>query len=138
MNKTFQIGRFTADPLVTKNADGTMRVAFSIAIPDRFRKDANGKNKTNFFNWTAFGKNAEAIAKYFSKGDQIFVCGEEVPYEDKNGVTRTGHTVAEWEFVGTRKRDSQPAHDAADQTSEPEDSFMNIPDGVSDEELPFN
>ena len=141
MNITIQRGRLGGDPKV--NAEGkSTRAGFSLAVTDPFKKDENGNHKAEFFYWTAFGKTAELIANYLSVGDEVLVRGSEHNYKDANGVERTSHTVSEIEFIKVKKRSSAAQQTSgSSQTAAPAtsgDEFMNIPDGVDDQELPFN
>lgn len=64
-------GNLTADPeLKTVGANNTSLATFTIAVNDR----TGAEEKVYFFSMQAWGNRAEAIAKYFSKGDRIAVC----------------------------------------------------------------
>lgn len=68
MNIGTILGRLTRD-VETKFTASEMAIAnFSIAVDGR-RKD----DESSFFDCTAFGKTAEAIAKWFSKGKPIIL-----------------------------------------------------------------
>ena len=68
-NVTGQCGRLTRDAVLTIASTGLALCKFSIAV--------NGwkKDDVSFFNVTLFGKSAEAIAKYLTKGKQVIVQG---------------------------------------------------------------
>lgn len=123
LNRIELVGRLTHNPeCVVSNAEtpGTApfkRCKFSIAVTrDRFKPDQ--PPETDFFYITAWGMNAEVIAKYFRKGDPIMVFGEMhmSRYTDKNGVDREGWGVAlkDFKFVKNPKK-RKP------QTGEPEE-----------------
>jgi single-strand DNA-binding protein len=107
----------------------------------KFKKD--GEQTADFIPCIAFGKTAEFIEKYFSKGQRIGLTGRiQTGSYDKDGqkVYTTDVIVESVEFVESKnKGDNQEAY----QTSRPDpsqavvDGFMNIPNGI-DEELPFN
>ena len=67
MNKVILTGRFTRDPEIKYTNDGTSIARFSIAVNRRFVKEGSDQ-KADFLNCIAFGKSAEFIEKYFSKG----------------------------------------------------------------------
>lgn len=71
MNKIIVGGRLTKDVERVATASTTM-VKFSLAVNGR--KKADGTN-TEFFNCTAFGKTAEVLIKYGTKGKMLFVTG---------------------------------------------------------------
>lgn len=68
MNTVNIIGRFTKDISLESSTSGTSYLRNSIAV------DRRGDG-TDFFNVTAFGKTAEFINKYFSKGSKIAITG---------------------------------------------------------------
>ena len=137
-------GRLTKDPEIREN--GNTKVAkFTVASQRNF-KNADGKYEADFINCTAFGKNAEFISKYFSKGSQICVEGRintgSYTNKDGNKVFTTDVTVDRAEFIGSAKADAQSA-DVPKQADSPKanapqaqagaDGFMNIPEGVNDD-----
>lgn len=64
-------GRLTRDPEMKVGNSGAEYCKFSVAV-GKF----NGKEReTDFFDCTAFGKTAAAIAKFFEKGREIIVVG---------------------------------------------------------------
>ncbi len=74
MNQVNIIGRLTKDPEVRYTSNQTAVAKFSVAI-DR-GKDAKGNDLgADFPSVTAFGKTAELIEKYVTKGQKIAVMG---------------------------------------------------------------
>lgn len=144
MNKVILMGRLTRDPDVRNGADGNINVArYSLAVDRRFT-DANGNRGADFISCVAFGKGAEFASKYLKKGTKIVVEGriQTGSYDDRDGkkVYTTDVIVENHEFAESAKsqNNGNTATAATPQnTAKPDDSFMNIPDGV-DEELPFN
>lgn len=139
MNKVILTGRFTRDPEVRYTNDGTSIARFSIAVNRRFVKEGSDQ-KTDFLNCVAFGRPAEFIEKYFTKGMKVDLSGriQTGSYTNKDGVKvyKTDIVVEEIEF-GESKGSSQSQQKS--ETPHPEtdpDGFMSIPDGI-DEEMPF-
>ena len=138
MNKVILIGRLTRDPEVRySQGDSSTAIAkFSIAVDRRFKRD--GEPDADFFNCTAFGKQAEFAERYLKKGTKMAVVGR---IQNDNYTNRDGQKVysvqimvEEMEFAeskGTNAAAGQSEAPAADK-----DGFMNIPDGLQ-EELPF-
>lgn len=139
MNKVILMGRLTRDPEVRySQTDSNMAIArFSLAVDRRFKKQGDTVT-ADFFNCTAFGKQAEFVEKYLKQGTKIVVTGriQNDNYTNKEGqkVYSVQIMVEEIEFAeskaagqGAQNNDSMP----------PSDGFMNIPDGVENE-LPFN
>ena len=73
MNKIIQVVTLGKDPEVKTYGDGKTLAKFSGAVPRRFHKD--GEQDTDWFQYTAFGKTADFIAKYFKKGSKMLITG---------------------------------------------------------------
>lgn len=150
MNKVILMGRLTRDPEVrySQGASQTAVGRFSIAVDRRFKRE--GEPEADFFNCTAFGKQAEFVERYLHKGTKVVVCGrvQNDNYTNKDGqmVYSVRVLVDEIEFAESKNASanmdtgfaggnnfSKPAPAPANAG----DGFMNIPDGI-DEELPFN
>ena len=144
MNKVELVGRLTRDPEVRysqgENASAIAR--FSIAVNRRF-KNAEGNYDADFINCVAFGKSGEFVEKYFKKGMAIGVTGriQTGSYTNKDGVKvyTTDVVVEETEFVESKGSGANSsASSSTTHATENQAGFMNIPDGVEDEGLPFN
>ena len=135
MNSVQLLGRLARDPEVRYTAgDNPTAVArFTVACNRKYKKDAD--QEADFISCMAFGKTAEFIERYFNKGSSIALNGriQTGSYTNKDGqkVYTTDVVVDSLEFVG-KKND-----DASGNASKPNNDFMNIPDGIS-EDLPFN
>ena len=140
MNKVILLGNLTRDPEIRySQGDNSLAIArFSLAVNRRFSK--NGEKEADFFNCTAFGKQAEFVEKYFKQGSRMMLAGrlQNDNYTNKNGekVYTVQVIVEEVEFAEKKNSSGGPAgKDAADPGTG--DGFMNIPDGIEDG-LPFN
>ncbi len=83
---------------------GTPVASFSIAS-NTVRNTAQGQQKkTDWFNVSAFGKQAETLAKYLTKGSQILVRGKLTfnPWLSRDGEARVSADVVmqDFEFAG--------------------------------------
>lgn len=137
MNKVIIIGRFTRDPEIKystgENATATAR--FSLAVNRRF-KNKEGNYDADFINCVAFGKTAEFIEKYFTKGMAIGITGriQTGSYTNKEGqkVYTTDVVVEETEFVESKNKgasDNVPNNNA--------NSNSDFEEVVSEDEMPF-
>ena len=136
MNSVQLVGRLTRDPEI-KYTDGGYSVArFNIAVDRRYKRE-DGDN-ADFINCVAFGKTAEFIEKYFSKGKRIGVTGRiqtgSYTNNDGNKVYTTDVVVETAEF--TESKSSNTSTDSSN-TSVDDDGFINSGDLIH-EELPFN
>ena len=101
----------------------------------KFKRD--GEPDADFLNCISFGKQAEIISKYFTKGMKIaLVCHVQTGnYTNKDGIKvyTTDFVVDEFEFVESKgNSDNKPSQQASGS-----DGFMSIP-ADSPEELPFS
>ena len=143
MNKVILMGRLTRDPEVrySQGANQTAVARFSIAVDRRFKRE--GEPDADFFNCTAFGRQAEFIERYLHKGTKIVLVGriQNDNYTNKDGqmVYSVRVMVDEIEFAESKNAQSEGGYNngGAPAASGAGDGFMNIPDGI-DEELPFN
>lgn len=147
MNKVILMGRLTRDPEVRySQGESAMAIArFTLAVDRRVRRDGNNEQSADFISCVSFGKQAEFIEKYLHQGTKVVAEGriQTGSYTNKDGqkVYTTDVVVENCEFAESKNSASQ---DAGFVSARPEpvsavgDGFMNIPDGVEDEGLPFN
>ena len=150
MNKVILMGRLTRDPEVRYSQGGENSLAiarYTLAVDRRFKR--NGDDQTaDFIGCVAFGRNAEFAEKYFHQGTKLVVTGriQTGSYTNRDGqkVYTTEVIVEDQEFAESKNAASgnsdggyRPAERPAP-SSAIGDGFMNIPDGVEDEGLPFN
>lgn len=141
MNKVQLVGRLTRDPEIrySQGENATATARFSLAVNRRF-KNNEGNYDADFINCVAFGKSAEFIEKYFKKGMAIGITGRLTTgsYTNKDGqkVYTTDVIVEEAEFVESKNSNSSDNNQSAPANKDM--GFVNIPDGVEDEGLPFN
>lgn len=145
MNNVSLVGRLTR-PIELHYTQGDNPLAMcnlNVAVDRKFKKD--GQPTADFINCKAFGKTAEFIEKYFDKGNRIGLTGsiQTGSYKNKDGNTvyTTDVIVDNVEFVESKASSGNATSNGGGNTRpNPSDSdgFMNIPDGVEDEGLPFN
>lgn len=105
MNKVIEVGNLTRDVEMRYSDNGTAVARYSIAVNRPFAKE--GQQDVDFFNVVAFGKAAEFVSKYFSKGSRIIIEGRlsSETYEKKDGSGK-GYAVqiiAERQEFGSTK-----------------------------------
>lgn len=86
MNKAILIGRLTRDPELRTTPTGRNVCQFSVAV-SRTYTNANGEREADFINCVVWDKQAESLARYQKKGNQIAVEGriQTRNYDDKDG-----------------------------------------------------
>lgn len=136
MNKVIIVGRLTRDPEIkySTGENATAIARFSLAVNRKFKND-EGNYDADFINCIAFGKTAEFIEKYFSKGMAMGIAGriQTGGYTNKEGqkVYTTEVVVEETEFVESKNKtkSENTATNNANVQSDFEES--------SEEEFPF-
>lgn len=86
MNKAILIGRLTRDPELRTTPTGRNVCQFAIAV-NRTYTSASGEREADFINCVVWDKQAENLARYQKKGNQIAVEGriQTRNYDDKDG-----------------------------------------------------
>ena len=107
MNKIILIGRLTKDPETTVIEEtGKVLCKFILAV-DRQFKDANGDKQADFIPIVFWGKKAEIINEYMTKGKLISVSGrlQTGSYEASDGTKRyKAEVIAEdFQFIDSKK-----------------------------------
>ena len=130
MNKVFLMGRLTRDAEIRYTENNAMAIAkFSLAV-DRIKRD-----EADFISCVAFGKTAEFIEKYITKGTKVVVEGrwQTGSYDNKEGkkVYTNDCVVDHIEFAESKKSGQETGVTGTDG----DDDFVNIPDDI---DLPFN
>ena len=141
MNKVILMGRLTRDPDIRYSQSSMVVARYTLAINRRFvrNNESSDQQTADFIPCVAFGKSAEFAEKYLHQGTKLVVTGhiQTGSYTNKEGqkVYTTDVIVEEQEFAESRNAAARPSPSAANVSP---DGFMNIPDEVADEGLPFN
>ena len=146
MNKVILMGRLTRDPEVrySQGEQATAIARYTLAVDRRFKRD--GDQTADFIGCVAFGKLGEFAEKYLRKGTKVVVTGriQTGSYTNKDGqkVYTTDVVVEECEFAesknasgnngGGYQQEDRPAPGNASA-----DGFMDIPTGLTGNDLPF-
>ena len=157
MNKVILMGRLTRNPEVRyTQGERQMAIArYTLAVDRRGRGNAGaGEQTADFIQCVAFDRSGEFAEKYFHQGTKIVVTGrlQTGSYTNKDGqsVYTTDVVVEDQEFAESKAASANAGNykPAASQSRaaapQPDNQgtyatgFMNIPDGVEDDGLPFN
>ena len=141
MNKVILMGRLTRDPdiRVSNTADRQITVArYTLAVDRRGKRDDNAQT-ADFISCVAFDRAAEFAEKYLHQGTKVLVTGriQTGSYTNKEGhkVYTTDVMIEEQEFCESK---GQGIVEKPSPNTSAGDGFMNLPDGMDDEGLPFN
>lgn len=118
------------------------KVTFSVGVGRSYG------DETDWFYCVMYGKRAETIDKFFSKGSQIIVSGRMESYKPKNDPNRTAWLLKAEDFDFCDKKDSprgsanraaqgEPEPTAAETTSQM--GFNDLPDTfeAAEDDIPF-
>ena len=136
------MGRLTRDPEVrysqTEKAIAIAR--YNLAVDRRWRKSQEDEQTADFINCVAFDKAGEFAEKYFRQGMRVLISGhiQTGSYTNKDGIKvyTTDVVIEDQEFADSKNASGDNSR--PEPSSATGDGFMNIPDGVEDEGLPFN
>ena len=135
MNKVFLIARLARDPEVKYTQDNKAVARFTACVDRKFKSEGQD---ADFISCGAFGKTAEFIEKYFTKGMKIVIEGrwQTGSYTNREGVkVYTNDCIIEAVEFAESKREAES--EAATPSAPPEvDDFMNLAEGI-DDEMPF-
>ena len=138
-NKVILIGNLTKDIELKQMQSGMVLTSFDLAVARVFKNKQTGEAETDFIRCQAWGKTAEFLGRYFSKGKSVVVEGDlrNNNYTDQNGVKHYGFVVnvQAVSFAGN-KSDSAPAPQQQPQNN-PQQFVGNaqgagIPSGLDD------
>lgn len=149
MNKVILCGRLARDPEVrySQGATQTCIARYSLAVDRRMqRQEGSDEPTADFINCVAFGRAGEFAERYLKKGTKIMVVGriQTGSYTDRDGkrIYTTDVIIEEQEFAESKSASRQAQEEGSSAPSAPartdSEGFMHIPDGVTDEGLPFN
>lgn len=137
MNKVILTGRLTRDPEVRYSQNDTAVARYILAVDRLYNRE--NEPSADFIRCVCFNKTAEFAETYLRKGIKISVVGhiQTGSYTNRDGQTvyTTDVVVENQEFCESRS--SSSAAPSTQPSSDPDNQFMNIPDGI-DDELPFN
>ena len=106
-NKVILGGNLTRDPQLSYTPNQTAIVDFGMAVNRKWTKDGQEHEEVCFVDCFAFGKTAENINKFFSKGQSIFVEGRLTldQWTAQDGTKRSKHkvNVQSFQFIGDRQ-----------------------------------
>ncbi len=151
MNVCSLIGRLTRDPELrytpnTNQAVITFTIAVDKGLSREKREEMEAKNMptADFISIVAWGRTAENISNYVSKGNMVGVTGriQSRTYEAKDGTKRyvTEVTASSVEFLERRNITSQSPNQSHEDYFSSDEDFSNVDEGFapgSNRDIPF-
>lgn len=135
MNRVILMGRLTRDPDVRyTQGEKSMAIArYTLAVDRRGKKERDqDQQAADFINCVAFDRAAEFAETYFHQGMRVLVSGR---LQTGSKVYTTEVILTDQEFADSKGSNAPETRQA--QGTDLGDGFMNIPDGIEDEGLPF-
>jgi len=137
INSVNMVGRLTRDAELKYTNTGYSILNFSIASNRGVKKNDEWQDEVSFFNCVLFGKRAEALAQYMTKGKMIVITGEltQDRWTDQNGQNRSvvKIIVNKLQFVGGKPGQKTVQAPAAD----PDPDLAPLPEDDFTDEIPF-
>lgn len=151
MNRTVIVGRLTKDPELRYTQSNKAVVGFTVAVNRQFT-NSNGEREADFIKCIVWGKQAENLARYMKKGQQLGVDGrlQSRNYQANDGSRKyitelVAESVQYLESKNNNSNDLAPQQQtynqqpAANDTKKAIDDFANFGANIdiSDDDLPF-
>ena len=130
LNHITIMGRLTRDVELRRLDKGKACANVSIACDRDYAPKDGGERETDFIDIVAFGKTAEHMASYYTKGRMIIVSGrlQIRTWTDKEGnKRRNAEVIADSVYFGDSKKSS-----AGTSTYEPTNSYQDSSDDYSE------
>ena len=127
VNKVIIVGNLGNDPEVKATNSGSTLANFSVATSERWTKDGERHEKTEWHRVTAFGKLAEIVGQYVTKGSKVYIEGK---IQTRSWETDNGEKRYATEIIARDLQMLDKAGETSGQQSAP-------PSPIDDDDLPF-
>jgi len=128
INRVIVSGHMTRDAELRQTASGMAILSFSLAVNDRRRNAQTGEweDYPNFLDCSMFGKRAESLSEYLSKGMQLTVEGK-LRYSkwEKDGIQKSKVEIIAEEVVLPPRQQPQAQPQAYPQQYQPQPSIYD-------------
>lgn len=145
MNNVSLLGRLTRDPELKYTQSGTAVTRITVAVDRGLSKEkrqaaqVNNQPTADFINCIGWGKTAELISNYFSKGNQIGIVGRiQTGSYENNGQTiyTTDVFINSVSFVGSKNANNSANNQPGGYSNdEPIDDGGYFP--IDNSDIPF-
>ena len=108
MNMAILIGKIGQDPKLTFTSSGNPVCQFSMATSEKYTKDGQKQEKTEWHNIVIWGKIAEVCNQYLKKGSKVMIEGkiQTRTWDDKDGKKcyKTEINASQVEFLDSKPK----------------------------------
>lgn len=143
LNKVMLLGNLGADPELKMTNSGQAVLKLRLATSETYLdKNKVRQERTEWHSITIWGKRAEALGKFLSKGDRLFVEGQirTSSYDDKEGVKRYRTEITASNILLNGKGGGAKPDTERSTSSESRPLSANYPDadyGGEEGDIPF-
>lgn len=123
LNRAMITGNLTRDPELRATTSGMSVLSFTVAVNDRRQVDGEWKDVPNYIDCVMFGKRAESIQPYMSKGTKVGVEGK--------------LRWSSWESDGKRRSKIEVVADDVELLSRPKKDEPKDEPKLYEDDLPF-
>lgn len=144
-NKVILLGNLTRSPELKTTQGGLSICKFGIAVNRRFStKEGEQRDEVTYIDIDAFGRQAETIAKYLTKGSAIHVEGrlklDQWETQDGEKRSKLGVVLEGFQFVGGREGASESVESRSGGSNRPDgkkQSQSGLEGDYVDDSVPF-
>jgi single-strand DNA-binding protein len=136
LNRVMLLGNLGADPELRMTSGGQAVLKLRLATSESYKdKNQQRQERTEWHQVIIWGKRAEALAKFLTKGSRIFVEGRisSSSYDDKDGNKRYKTEIVAENILlqggGEKRGRSEP--------ETPEPTRTPASEGADDDDIPF-
>ena len=136
LNKVLLIGRLTKDPELKYTSSGTAVTELRLASNHTYKVNNEKREEVCFVDVTLWGRSAETVKEYMSKGREILIEGrlQFEQWESQDGQKRSKHRIVadRFQFIGSGGREQRPQ-----QAEEPGiDEYSSAPQATQTPQAP--
>ena len=113
INKGAVIGRLTRDAEMAYTSSGTAYCKFAIALNKPRKVGERWTDEAHFFDFTLWGKRAEGLSQYLTKGQQVgieYSLKQERWEQDGNKRSKVSFDIKNIQLIGSKRDSSQDAN----------------------------
>ena len=129
INKVILVGRLGADPETRYTQANVAVCTFSVATSDRYKKDGEYVQNTEWHKIVTFGNTAEYCQQYITKGQLVYIEGSvsTSKWTDSDGVVRYTTNIKTNKIKLLDSIKSSSDNTPADDDDDPNDKDSKLP-----------
>lgn len=138
INRVIISGNLTRDPKLRETNSGMQVLGFGVAVNDRRKNPQTGdwEDYPNFIDCTMFGKRAESVSRFLSKGSKVSIEGKlRWSQWERDGVKRSKIEVIvdEIELMTSRESGQKSGQNQSQKSTQ----TYTVDASIYDENIPF-